>query len=152
VVAMDLWLHARYARWLGYNVWGYRGPVVAHKRPEEYRVVLLGGSVAYGYAVSPAETISTYLERDLRAAGRVRTFSVVNLAYNAEGAYSFAFTLRDYTYLRYDLAILFEGYNDLRDDPRNTSVFRHESPVFRLTGYMPIFPLIFREKAASMLS
>ncbi len=39
-------------------------------------------------------------------------------------------------------------------DPRkpNVSVFRHESPVFRLTGYLPIFPVIFNEKAASMLT
>src|SRR4029077_1297151 len=31
------------------------------------------------------------------------------------------------------------------------SVFRHDSPVFRLTGYLPIFPMIFKEKAAAML-
>lgn len=108
--------------------------------------------MAYGYAVEPSDTIPVFLERDLRAATGSDRFSVVNLAYNAEGAYSFTFTLRDYAYLRYDLAILFEGYNDLVDEPRNTSVFRHQSPVFRTTGYLPIFPLIFREKAAALLS
>src|SRR5258705_13799775 len=70
VLAIDLWLHARYARWLGYNSRGYRGAVVGAKRPGEYRIVLLGGSVAYGYAVSPAETISMFLERDLRTRSR----------------------------------------------------------------------------------
>ena len=33
----------------------------------------------------------------------------------------------------------------------NMSVFRHESPLFRETGYLPILPLVFREKAAAML-
>ena len=151
MTAVDFWLHARYARWLGYNIRGYRGAVVAGKRPGEYRIVLLGGSSAYGYATSPAETISVFLERDLRTPSPSDRFTVINLAYNNEGAYSFAYTLTDYEYLHYDLAILFEGYNDLADDPRNTSVFRHQSPIFRATGYLPIFPLIFREKAAALL-
>src|SRR4029079_19632291 len=82
------------------------------------------------------------------------TYSVVNLGYNNEGAFSFAFTLKDYESLQYDLACLYEGYNDMMADPRrpNVSVFRHDSPVFRLTGYLPIFPIIFKEKAAMMLS
>src|SRR5438445_3186833 len=68
VVAIDVWLHARYARWLGYNVWGYRGPIAGRKHAGTYRVVLLGGSVAYGYAVEPSDTISAYLERNLATA------------------------------------------------------------------------------------
>jgi hypothetical protein len=151
VLVIDLWLHARYARWLGYNSRGYRGAVVGAKRPGEYRIVLLGGSVAYGYSVSPAETISTFLERDLRTRSSSDRFTIINLAYNNEGAYSFVYTLTDYEYLHYDLAILFEGYNDLTDYPPNTSIFRHQSPVFQATGYLPIFPLIFREKAAALL-
>jgi hypothetical protein len=151
ITGMDLWLHARYARWLGYNFRGYRGDVVGGKRPGEYRIVLLGGSTAYGYAVAPAETISVFLERDLQTRSRLNRFTVINLAYNNEGAYSFAYTLSDYAYLQYDLAILFEGYNDLTEQPQNTSVFRHQSSIFQATGYLPIFPLIFREKAAALL-
>jgi hypothetical protein len=114
-------------------------------------VVMLGGSAAFGYGVGWTEAIPARLESKVRGAGE--RVSVVNLAYNNEGAYSFRFTLADYLYLDYDLAILYEGYNDLMGDPRapNFSVFRHESPVFRVTGYLPILPLIFREKAASML-
>jgi hypothetical protein len=151
ITGVDLWLHARYAPWLGYNYRGYRGSVAGGKRPGEYRIVLLGGSTAYGYAVAPAETISVFLERDLHARTGSNRFTVINLAYNNEGAYSFAYTLNDYAYLHYDLAILFEGYNDLTDEPTNTSIFRHESAIFRSTGYLPIFPLIFREKAAALL-
>src|SRR5262245_12598767 len=151
ITVTDLLLHARYARWLGYNFRGYRGTVAGSKQPGEYRTVLLGGSVAYGYAVAPPETISAFLERDLQTRGRTNRFTVINLAYNNEGAYSFAYTLTDYAYLHYDLAILFEGYNDMADQPENTSVFRHQSAIFRATGYLPIFPLIFREKAAALL-
>ncbi len=71
--------------------------------------------------------------------------SLVNLAYNNEGAYSFKYNLHDYEYLEYDVALLYTGYNDLGGP--NTTVVRHESPVFRLTGYLPILPLILQEKA-----
>jgi hypothetical protein len=147
-IGVDVWLHSRYAPWLGYNVRGYRGRVVGRKRAGEYRVALLGGS-SYGDAVAPADTISVFLERDLRERDHSDRFTVVNLAYNNEGAYSFAFTLRDYAYLNFDLAILYEGYNDLTDESPNTSVFRRQSPV--LIGYLPISPLVFREKAAALL-
>ncbi len=150
LLVVDIWLHRRAAPWLGYNVWGYRGPSAGKKRPGEYRVVMLGGSVTYGYGVSPDQTIPVDLERALRTQTGSDKFKVINLAYNSEGAYSFKFTLRDYEYLDYDLAILFEGYNDM-SIKQNTSVYRHESPIFRMTGYMPILPVVFREKAAAML-
>jgi len=151
LVATDAFLHTRFQRTGGVNVWGYRGPIVHRKAAGEQRVVVLGGSAAFGYGVGWMEAIPARLDAKLRSAG-VRA-SVVNLAYNNEGAYSFRFTLADYLYLDYDLAVLYEGYNDLMGDPRapNFSVFRHESPVFRVTGYLPILPLVFREKAASML-
>jgi len=151
LLATDAFLHTRFQRTGGVNIWGYRGPIVHGKKPGERRVVMLGGSSAFGYGVGWAEAIPARLESKIRSAGEQA--SVVNLAYNNEGAYSFRFTMADYLYLDYDLAILYEGYNDLMGDARapNFSVFRHESPVFRVTGYLPIFPLIFREKAASML-
>lgn len=150
--AIDVYLHGRYERSAGFNVWGYRGPSVGRKKTGEYRLVVLGGSAAYGYGVSADETISAELERLLRTRTRTPLFSVVNLGYNNEGAYSFRATLDDYAWLRYDLALLYEGYNDLNYTRPNTQIFRHDSPMFRLTGYMPIFPIIFREKAAAMRS
>jgi hypothetical protein len=153
LLATDLYLHGRFARSAGFNVWGYRGPVAARKGPGEYRAVVLGGSTAFGYGVAWDQAFPALLERDLLSRSSPR-FSVINLGYNNEGAYSFVFTLRDYRYLNYDLVILYEGYNDMIGDKRNPnlSVFRHDSPVFRLTGYLPIFPMIFNEKAAVMLT
>jgi lysophospholipase L1-like esterase len=151
LLGADAFLHTRFQRTGGVNIWGYRGPVAHRKQAGEHRIAMLGGSSAFGYGVGWTEAIPARLESKIRGAGE--RASVVNLAYNNEGAYSFRFTLADYLYLDYDLAILYEGYNDLMGDPRkpNFSVFRHESPVFRVTGYLPILPLIFREKAASML-
>jgi hypothetical protein len=152
----DIYFHRKYQKSAGFNVWGYRGPVVGHKAADEYRVVVLGGSSAFGYGTSWDEAIPAVLERHLagRTAGPFARFSAVNLGYNNEGAYSFKFTLADYLFLKYDLVCLYEGYNDLMANPLrpNVSVFRHESPVFRLTGYLPIFPIIFKEKAAAMLN
>lgn len=155
LLAIDVYLHRKYQTSAGFNVWGYRGPVAGRKQKKEYRVVMVGGSSAYGYGVKWDQAIPARLEQYLaKAAPAGRTFRVINLAYNNEGAYSFAVTLKDYDYLDYDLVCLYEGYNDLIGDPRapNVSVFRHESPIFRLTGYLPIFPIVFKEKAAAMLS
>jgi hypothetical protein len=63
---------------------------------------------------------------------------VINLGFNNEGAFAFLPTLQDFRYLDYDIVCLYEGYNDLPgDEGPNTAVFRHESPIFRLTGLFP---------------
>jgi len=149
VLAVDVYLHRKYENVAGLNIWGYRGRVVDRKRPVERRVVVLGGSTAFGYGVTPDESMPMYLERQLNARrGQRGEVTVVNLAYNNEGAYSFIFTLQDYEYLDYDIALFYTGYNDIGGE--NTRVHRRGSPVFRLTGYSLIFPLIFREKAMTL--
>jgi hypothetical protein len=150
LLAADAFLHTRFQRTGGINIWGYRGRIVHGKEAGERRIAVLGGSSAYGYGVSASEALPARLESKLN--GGDHPTSVVNLGYNNEGAYSFRFTLADYLYLDYDAAVLYEGYNDLMGNAGlNLSVFRHESPVFRVTGYLPILPLVFREKAASIL-
>ena len=152
LLAADVYAHGRFEKSGGFNVWGYRGPSAGRKKADEYRVVVLGGSTAYGYGVTWDESFPAALERQLRARTR-RNFTVVNLGYNNEAAYSFKPTLIDYDWLKEDLVVLYEGYNDLEAGGQtNLQVFRHESPVFRLTGYMPIFPIVFKEKAAAMLN
>lgn len=152
LLAVDIYLHGRYERSAGYNVWGYRGPHVGSRRPGEIRMAMLGGSTAFGYGVSWEESIPAQLEQRLTSPQRPVT--VVNLAYNNEGAYSLRFTLEDYEWLDLDIALLYDGYNDvtMTAPDANTQVFRRDSPVFRLTGYLPIFPIIFKEKAAALRS
>lgn len=141
VFGVDLYLHHRFAQSGGYNIWGYRGDPVGRKQAHERRIAFLGGSVAFGYGVAAGETIPAYLERALNqgAHGSNGNVRVVNLGWNSEGAYSFRYTLQDYEYLRPDAVILYSGYNDLG---YNNQVFRHRSAMFRLTGYLPILPVI----------
>ena len=151
IIGVDVYLHKRFEKFAGLNVWGYRGPIAKRKQPGEQRIAVLGGSTAFGYGMTPEKSLPAYLERklsDARRRGGQAPVSVVNLAYNNEGAYSFKYTLQDYEYLGYDVALLYTGLNDL--DGANTSVFRHGSAVFKLTGYLPIIPIIFQEKAMAL--
>lgn len=148
LVAIDLYLHARYRDDSGYNVWGYRGPSLPARRANEWRVAMVGGSTVFGYGVRWHESIPVFLESLLRErlAASGTAVAVANLGWMAEGAHAFRFVLRDYAYLGVDTVVLYEGYNDLSDAP-NRRLYRQSSPVFRLTGYMPILPLIVQEKA-----
>lgn len=149
LLLLDLWVHRKFDQVAGVNIWGYRGPTVGRKASGEYRVVVLGASTVFGYGVAWSDAFPAQLERKLRAASpTARPFSVVNLGYNNEGAYSFPFTLRDYAYLKPDLAILYAGYSEIYG--LNTNLFRRESYVFRLTGYYPLLPLVAREKVMAL--
>jgi hypothetical protein len=154
---LDIYVHHRTQNEGGVNVWGYRGPAVGRKVPGETRIVVLGGSTAFGYGVPYNEAFPFYLEKRLNASGG-EPYRVVNLGAPSQGAFGFSADLTDYAYLRYDVAILYEGYNDLgvrgrpdavppRDSP-NYSLWRRQSPLFRLAGYFPILPVVLREKAS----
>jgi hypothetical protein len=129
------------------NIRGYRGPVLEGKRPDEFRVAVFGGSTVYGQGVETTQTIPAILEQRLRSSGG--NVTVANLGYMNDGVYADGLDLADYRYLDYDLAVLYEGYNDLFNVP-NLYSFRHRSLIFRLTGYFPMFPLVFAEKAKSL--
>lgn len=151
ITAVDVHLHHKFERGVLYNVWGYRGPVLGRKSRGEYRVAVLGGSAAFGFAVRYEESMPALLEDRIRE--RQPSTRVVNLAYNGEGAYAFIPTMEDYAYLRPDAVVLYENYNDLLSGPSRPThqVFRRESPVFRLTGYLPLFTIVAREKASVLL-
>jgi hypothetical protein len=146
LLAADIYLHKKYEGVSAVNIWGYRGPTISGKAPGEFRIIVVGGSAAFGYGLAWHEAFPYFLEQRLNGGapdgGRYR---VVNLAFNAEAAASFAPTLEDYEYLDYDLAILYEGYNDLLERPKS-AVFRRQSLVFKTTGYMPLLPMVVREK------
>ena len=147
LVALDLYWHKKFPVVPNYR--GYRGPVAGRKQPNELRIVVLGGSTALGYGVLASEAFPAYLETDLRERLH-RPVTVVNLAWNNQGAYSFLPTLQDYDYLDYDAAIFYEGYNDLGGP--NKVLFRRESPVFRAVGYFPVIPMIVKEKMLMLRS
>jgi lysophospholipase L1-like esterase len=161
LLAGDIYLHHRVQGLAGLNVWGYRGPTLGPKKSGETRVVAVGGSTVFGYGVAWMDAWPYLLERQVNE-GRPSdaAATVINLGIPAESAGTFVATLDDYQYLRYDVVLLYEGYNDLGVPPQknmtNPAVpqylaWRHRSPIFRWTGYFPIFPLVLNEKAMSLM-
>jgi hypothetical protein len=151
ITAIDVHLHHKFERGVLYNVWGYRGPTLRTRARGDYCIEVLGGSAAFGFGVRYEESMPALLEQRLRAAHS--SALVANLAYNGQGTYSFIPTMEDYAYLHCDLVVLYESYNDLLSGPSQSThaVFRRESPVFRLTGYLPLFSIVAREKASVLL-
>ena len=145
LLVADVYVHSKFDK-TGVNVWGYRGRAVGRKRPGEIRIVVLGGSTVLGYGLAPDDAFPHQLELALRGSCRpdASRFTVVNLGFNNEGAYAFRFTLNDFASLRYDIAVLYEGYNDLGF--ANLKMTRHDSPIFRWTGYFPMLPMVAEEK------
>jgi hypothetical protein len=151
LVAADVRVHHRLERSAGVNVWGYRGPTLPRKARGEHRLVVLGGSTAFGYGVSWNEAFPAQLETDLRALSKNGApVRVVNLGFNSQGAYAFVYNLADYASLDYDAALLYEGYNDL--EAPNEFVGRRESVVFRMFGYYPLLDTALQEKALALRS
>jgi hypothetical protein len=149
LLAADVYAHKRVERSVGVNRQGYRGPVAGRKQPGETRIVMLGGSTVFGFDVEWDDTIPAALERRLRE--HDPKTRVINLGFISEGALAFVPTLESYAYLDYDVVCLYEGYNDVLGDAEPNRVLRrHSSPVFRLTGYFPILPLVLREKAMTL--
>jgi lysophospholipase L1-like esterase len=160
LLALDIYLRHR-VKSFGLNAWGYRGPAAAAKKPGETRIGTLGGSTVFGYGVAWTEAWPYYLERQINA-GHPRPVpaTVVNLGVPRDSAVTFVDTIDDYAYLKCDLVILCEGYNDLEPptSPKagnpgltNYLTWRHQSPIFRWTGYLPILPLVLNEKAMSLM-
>ena len=150
LLVADLYVHRRAERYAGVNIWGYRGPTIGRKQRGEHRLVVIGGSTTFGYGVDWDKASPAQLEADLRPLSKSGApVTVVNLGFNAQGAYAFRYALSDYLWTNYDLAILAEGYNDLGGAP-NEYVGRRESPVFRLTGYFPVLAIALQEKAMAL--
>jgi hypothetical protein len=150
LLGADLYLHARAQKSAGLNRYGYRGPVVPRKQPNELRIAMVGGSTVFGYGVQWNESIPAYLEHDLQQR-LSRPVRVLNLGHNNEGAFAFVPNLEDFSYLDYDVIVLYEGYNDLPgDEGPNRSVYRRNSALYRLTGYYPILPLYLEEKSRAL--
>jgi lysophospholipase L1-like esterase len=148
LLLLDTWVHHKFDEVAGINRWGYRGPVAGAKRQGEFRIVTLGGSTVLGWGIPSNDAWPAQLEERLKR--RDPKFSVINLGYNNDGAYAMLSVLEDYAYLRPDLVILYEGYNDLTSF--NTNMFRRQSSIFRLTGYFPLLPVVAREKAMALRS
>lgn len=150
LLILDLHFHEKFNRsYMGFNIRGYRGPLLGAKPKGGHRVAVLGGSTAAGYGVGVDQTMPAFLGKELKRNFPNSVTDVANLGWNVQGVYSFPFTIESYADLKPNLWIFYIGYTDAGV---NTFDWRKGSLCFRLTGYMPIWPLIFREKAMALLS
>ena len=144
-ISLDLYAHKRVEMLGGVNIWGYRGPVVHQRQPNEIRVALVGGTRAFGWG-EPAAALASEIRRLIMLStdqpGRtLRPVVVVNLGRLGAGPESYPSTIEHFAYLQPDYICV---YDDL--GVRGASTTDFTSGVFDLTGYAPALPLVLREK------
>ena len=152
LVVLDMRAHYRVEQLGGVNVWGYRGPVMGIKRPDEIRIAVAGGDLAYGWGVAAAETLPWYLRRTIglyvmHSGNRARVVTAVNIAGRGLTAGEYAAWIDRFAYLKIDVLCLLPDPPDHRLGDGRYLPDRH-SRIFAVTGYSPIVPLVMREKAA----
>lgn len=123
----------------GFNQWGYRGEARAEREAGEIRVALIGGSAVYEAGVQHSDTLASQLFFELRDAGapRGQVYGVANLSEPRVGPDSYVQALNDYAFLDPEVVCILDGYDALEGLPPHA---RHQSSVFRATGYLPILP------------
>ncbi len=142
---LDQYLHRKLDPISSVNKAGYRGTLLGPKQPHERRIFLMGSSTAFGYGVNQDQTIAAHLEQLLNAKPGLNVrFSVANLGFNNTGASALEKDLLYYSYLEPDVVIFYTGSSDLG---LNLFQGRHESTLFRLTGYYSVLAPALTERA-----
>jgi hypothetical protein len=144
-LALDIYAHKRVEMVGGLNVWGYRGPVAHHRQPRESRVVIVGGTRAFGWG-QPASALASEIRRLImlttdRRGAELRPVVVINLGRLGALPDSYSKTIEHFAYLAPDYICLFDDLGV----PGAAST-EPTSAVFELTGYSPAVPLVLREK------
>lgn len=145
-VVIDQYAHKRTQSLAGVNSWGYRGPVTPHRAPDEIRVAVVGGDAAFGWGVAPGETTAAYLRLWVQTslpAGSSRTVTAVNLGALGLPARDYADRIQQFRYLAPDLICL---YVDATDRLAAATLPPADSALTAWTGYVPMLPLVLKEK------
>jgi lysophospholipase L1-like esterase len=101
-----------------FNSHGLRGPELSARNERRYRIALLGGSAAFGYAVSDAEEKCRLLEARFReestAAGGGPVVEVINGGVSGYNLFQTIVRYREVIApLEPDIVVLYLGWNDL---------------------------------------
>jgi hypothetical protein len=150
-VALDMRAHYRVEDLGGVNVWGYRGPVMNQKGPNEVRIAMAGGDLAFGWGVAANET-APYFLRQLatlaldRGAAKINV-TAVNIAARGLDAADYAAWIGRYSSLQPDVICLLPdpGQHQLAD---GRFLPDRGSRLFETFGYSPILPFVLQEKGA----
>jgi len=149
-IALDVWTHTRVEQLGGVNVWGYRGPVLLTRQPDEIRIAIAGGDLAFGWGQGAGGTLAYETRRlvmlDTDRPGKPRHPMIsVNIAAQGLTPAEYGGWLRHFAYLRPDvICIVADPRNHLSGKP--APVPDRKSAAFALFGYVPILPLVLREK------
>jgi hypothetical protein len=150
IVAIDVVAHRRVERLGGVNLWGYRGAVLRQKQPNEIRIAVVGGDLAFGWGVAASETLATSLKQLVllavdRPGHPLRTVTAVDLGATGLSTSAYGDWIARYSYLKPDYicivadaaGFVVHGRWELPD---------RASRVFRATGYSPMLPVVLQEK------
>lgn len=149
LLALDIYAHQRVEPLGGVNIWGYRGPVAQSRAPKEVRLVLVGGTRAFGWG-QPGPALTNEVRRLIllttdRPGGETRPVVAINLGRAGALPDSYPEIIDHFSYLQPDYICL---YDDL--GVSGSSAANDRSGVFELTGYAPVLPLVLREKGLSL--
>jgi hypothetical protein len=139
LLAADLYAHKRVERVGGFNIWGYRGAVVKQRAPGDARILLLGGTRAYGYGAGADDTIAHALEWELTVQTR-RPTTVIDAANMGATASDYATMVDRHADLDPDVIVLYDDLGYAATRPRRSSI------AGAFNGYEPILPLVLEEK------
>lgn len=151
MVALDQYAHKQVQLVGGLNSWGYRGTVAKQRAFDETRLMVVGGTQAFGFGVAVKETTTSYLRHMVEAwvtfdRGPVTAMNLGVLGL-PRGAY--AARLDQFRYLAPDLICI---YVDLASNPTASAHLAGASGVAAWTGYWPALPLVLREKGDLLAS
>jgi hypothetical protein len=149
LLAFDIYAHKRVEELGGVNIWGYRGAVAAQRQPDEIRIVVVGGTRAFGWG-QPGSALGSQIRRLImlaidRPGARLQPVTVINLGRLGALAGSYPATLDRYGYLQPDIICIYDDLGVRGAEPSDGM-----SGVFELTGYAPILPLVLREKGTAL--
>jgi hypothetical protein len=151
--ALDVYAHKRVEQVGGVNMWGYRGPTARVKRPNEIRIGLIGGTMAFGWGVAAEETMITSVRRLVslafdRPGGDPAYVTAVNLALTGLPHGAYLERLQKYSDLAIDVLCV---YPDPVSLSQARMLVRRDSAIERLTGYTPILPVVLEEKGVPLV-
>ena len=95
-----------------------------HKRPNEYRIICLGGSTVQGRPYSIETSFTTWLELSLAAADAGRHWEVINCGGVSYASYRLIPILQEMLQHEPDLLILYTGHNEFLEDRSYAAIKR----------------------------
>ncbi len=131
----------------GWNYKGYRGLIKKEKKVDHLRIAVFGGSVSAGYGLNYRDAIPYLLEKKLLK----KKIDVVNLGRNGLGIYGILHDIEYYKYLKYDIAIIHNGYNDCTIKGYNLNT-RNNNLIYKYFKYLTILDVYLPEKIHLLLN